>query len=135
MHASHQARKPQATAWLLAAAAGIPTIGWFSQRAMAGNPIKVNGTFIFSGTGDTADFTPDSSRVIYTASQNTAGVIELFSAPSSGGGSNVRLNGNLVAGGNVLGFGGDLHVSPDSSRVVYVADQNVNETYELFSVP
>ena len=36
MQTARQARKPNATAWIFAAVAGIPSIGWFSQHAIAG---------------------------------------------------------------------------------------------------
>ena len=43
----------------------------------------------------------------------------------------VKLNGPLVAGGNV----GQYVISDDSAWVIYLADQVVDEVYELFSVP
>jgi hypothetical protein len=39
-----------------------------------------------------------------------------------------KLNGTLVSGGQVI----DFHISPDSSRVVYKADQETDEQFELF---
>ena len=50
-----------------------------------------------------------------------------------GGGAGVKLNGLLPAGGNVDYSG--FAISPDSARVVYSADQQTDEVYELFSVP
>lgn len=67
---------------------------------------------------------PDSSRVVYLADQDTDGVDELYSV-SLAGGSSVKLNGPLVEGGNVS----DFRISPDNTRVVYRADK------ELYSVP
>ncbi|MCH2065069.1 MAG: hypothetical protein MK194_15245, partial [Roseibacillus sp.] len=43
-----------------------------------------------------------------------------------------KLNGALPAGGNA--FSG-FQVSPDGSTVVYVADQDTNNVFELYSVP
>jgi len=43
----------------------------------------------------------------------------------------VKLNGAFTAGGDV---DPSFRISADSSRVLYVADQNVNEVDELFSV-
>jgi Tol biopolymer transport system component len=60
----------------------------------------------------------------------TDGVLELYSVPL-GGGSPVKLNGPLVSGGDV----GAALISPDSSRIVYLADQEADEVDELYSVP
>ena len=43
--------------------------------------------------------------------------------------SNIKLNTVLVAGGNVW----DFAVSPDSSRVVCLADQDTDEVQELYA--
>jgi len=75
---------------------------------------------------------PNGSRVLYHADQNADEVFEIFSVPS-GGGTSVRLNGPLVALGDVNAAG--LQFSPDSARVLYTADQFVDETVELFCVP
>ena len=85
---------------------------------------------------------PDSERVVYVSDQNTDGVYELFSVPI-GGGSIVRLNADLPLGGDVTVAGEllatngrpDFLISSDSKHVVYVADQNTDNVYELFSVP
>ncbi|MGI0025647.1 MAG: FIMAH domain-containing protein, partial [Nitrososphaera sp.] len=60
---------------------------------------------------------------------DTDDVHELFSVPLAGG-TPTKLNGALVSGGDVFGF----QISPDSSRVAYVADQDTDEVSELFSV-
>ena len=41
----------------------------------------------------------------------------------------VKLNGALVAGGNLSGI---HRFGPDSSRVVYRADQDTDEVFELY---
>ena len=47
------------------------------------------------------------------------------------GGPVTRLNGAQTAGGNVDAY----FVSPDAARVVYLADQQTDDVWELFSVP
>jgi Tol biopolymer transport system component len=75
---------------------------------------------------------PDSSRVVYLAEQDTDNVPELYSVPIVGpAASGIKLNPALVAGGVVSTF----QISPDSNRVVYQADQETNDVYELYSVP
>ena len=71
---------------------------------------------------------PDSTRVLYVSI--LSGNLELYSVPSAGG-SAVKLNSAMPSGGNVA----EYHVSPDSSRVVYLADQQTDEVFELYSVP
>ncbi len=107
-------------------------------------PVKLNGPFVaggdvsFSGLG-AARFriSPDASRVVYRADQQVDERFELYSVPIDGSASAVKLNGPLVAGGDVaMAFGtGDFQVSPDGTRVVYRADQDVDERFELYSVP
>jgi hypothetical protein len=82
--------------------------------------------------GDVVDFllSPDGQYVLYRADQDTDNVSELYSVPSAGPASaGVKLNGVLVADGDVhSGF----QVSPDSGRVVYMADQQTDEVRELY---
>lgn len=58
------------------------------------------------------------------------GPFELYSVSLTGGPS-VKLNGPLVAEGNVSHF----IISRDSAHVIYRADQDADEVYELYSVP
>ncbi|NJN18146.1 MAG: hypothetical protein HC822_18710 [Oscillochloris sp.] len=74
---------------------------------------------------------PDSSRVLYRADQNRDEVFELYSVPITGSGVPVRLNSDLPPNGNVSFT---FAISPDSRRVVYLADQQSDEVHELFSV-
>ena len=76
------------------------------------------------------ELTPDGSRVIYSADQDTNNVHEIFSVPI-GGGTVTKLNSTLVSGGSVFEF----QVSPDSSTVVYRGDQDTARIDELFAVP
>ena len=69
----------------------------------------------------------DSSRVVYEADQDTAGVIELYSV-AIGGGSVVKLNTPLVANRNVSSF----QVNPSNKQVIYISDQDTDEVFELY---
>jgi Tol biopolymer transport system component len=76
---------------------------------------------------------PNSSRVAYVADQDTAGMMELFSVPITGG-PIVKLNPTITdEDGSV--DSGTLAFSPDSSRVVFISDWETYANYELFSVP
>jgi hypothetical protein len=75
----------------------------------------------------------DGARAVYRADQDTAGKNELYSVSTSGG-SVTKLNPSLVAGGNVQGIA--LPVGPDDgNRLTYRADQEVDNRFEIYSVP
>jgi Tol biopolymer transport system component len=94
--------------------------------------VKLNKTLVAGGQVWSWWISPDSSRVVYQAEQDTDEVWEVYSVPLAGPASEgVKLNKTLVAGGGLAG----LTISPDSSRVVYRADQEVDQAFELYSVP
>src|SRR5262249_40728650 len=110
---------------------------------IAGGPaVKLNGALVNGGNvlhpscRRPAAITPDGTRVVYLPDQQVDERFELFSVPITGG-TAIRLNGNLVAGGDVqpLSFTEPFALSADGARVVYVADQEVDERVELYSVP
>jgi Tol biopolymer transport system component len=68
--------------------------------------------------------------VFYTASEDGARA-ELFRVPIDGSAAPVKLSAPLVNRGNVAFF----DVTPDGSRAVYQADQEVDERFELYSAP
>jgi Tol biopolymer transport system component len=88
-------------------------------------PIKLNppvgGSGVFSVL---TRITADSTAAVFRANGN------LFSAPINGG-TPVRLNRPLPAGGIVFSF----QLSPDGSTVVYNADQDTDNVREIYSVP
>ncbi len=109
----------------------VPLVG----PAEAG--VKLNRDLVDGGSvkffpPDAVQISADSSRVVYMADQQINGQDELYSVPLSGpAGLGVKLNGLLTGGGNVMAF----RISPDSSRVVYLADQDIDNVYELYSTP
>jgi Tol biopolymer transport system component len=104
-------------------------------------PVRLNASL--PAGGDVLNdylFTPDGTRVLYVADQDQDEVAELFSVRADGSAPPVKLSGTLVAGGDVLSGNGSpsrtfLRVSPDSTRVVYLADAATDEQIELYSVP
>jgi Tol biopolymer transport system component len=103
--------------------------------------VKLNGPLVANGSLLMVRVSPDGTRVVYLASQEHVGVNELYSVPSDGSAPAVKLNPALVAGGDVAPPFGSLPVAdalaldPTGARVVYLADQYVDEDMELFSVP
>jgi Tol biopolymer transport system component len=77
--------------------------------------------------------TPDSSRVLYVADQDTAGMMELYSVSITGG-PITKLNPPITASDGEV-EGSLVSFTPDSSRVVFMAEWEINNAYELFSVP
>ena len=75
----------------------------------------------------------DSTRVVYLSDHSDVAFFdEIYSVPIDGSSAPIRLSGPRVAGGELFDIG---QVSPDSSRVVYVADQDTDEAFELYSAP
>lgn len=108
----------------------------YSVPVAGGTPIKLNGALVPGGDvgAGAGAFTisPDSSRVVYLADQQTVDVLELYSVPITGGVA-TKLHPPLAADRDVDVF--NLHISPDSSRVVYRADQDTNQVFEIYSAP
>lgn len=99
------------------------------------DPVKVNGPLPMGPvTGDVGDFeiTADGG-VVYLADGEVENVFELYRAPV-GGGTVTKLSGPMVAGGGV-DPNGQWELSPDGSRVLYLAEQETDGLLELFSVP
>ena len=98
----------------------------------AASNVKLN-LALPSGAGLTQfKISPNSQRVVFMGDMETRNNYELFSVPINGPSSSVvKINATLVTFGDVFNF----EISPDSSRVVYIADQIENEVYELFSTP
>jgi hypothetical protein len=96
-----------------------------------GTPLKLNGPLVPGGGVSAMKLDPTGARVIYVADQKLDGVLELFAVPL-GGGPSVQLSGSMVQGGDV----DQLHftLTADGLSVVYLADQEINNQYELYRV-
>lgn len=99
----------------------------------SGSAVKVNAPLVAGGSVSTSSFsiTADSAYVLYRADQDSDEVVELYSRPTDGSGSAVKVNGPLVSGGDVS----QSQTSPSGNHVVYVADQDTDGVNELFSRP
>jgi hypothetical protein len=103
----------------------------------SGTPIMLNAPFppgggVFAqsslGTRHTVALAPGGRHVFYLAEQETDGVVELFGVPLDGSSAPRKRSAPLVAGGNVVDF--VLRSTPGA--LLYRADQEVDETFELF---
>lgn len=93
---------------------------------------RVNGTLVAEG-----DVLPgivvsrDGRRVLYRADQDTDGVVDLYSVALAAPGTSAKVNGALVAGGEVSRV---FALSADGSRAAYVADQDTDDLNEAYTV-
>ena len=90
------------------------------------DPLPTNGDVGLFGI----KLSPDGSRVVYSADQETNNVHEIFSVPI-GGGTVTKLNTTLPSGSFIAEF----KFTPDSSTVVYRGEQDTVGIDELFAVP
>lgn len=104
----------------------------YSVPLAGGTVVKLNAPMVSGGDVNNLNLSPDGSTVVYLADQETDGVDELYSVAVTGG-TATKLNGALVGGGDVEPYSWDI--SPDGTRVVYIADQEADERWELYSVP
>ena len=91
--------------------------------------------------GDVLEFewAPDSSLIAYRADQDFNGVIELYANQPSATSTPTKVNSPLPDGGPLdvaaePGSGFDVFEwAPDNSWIAYIADQDTNDVFELFT--
>lgn len=99
----------------------------------ASDSVSLGGSFVEGGAIQSFSTSPDGQYLVLRADKLVDERFELWSVPIAGpAGEMVRLNPALVAGGDVENT---IDISPDSTRVAYVADQTTNETFRPWSVP
>lgn len=95
--------------------------------------VSLGGSFADGGQAQELALSPDSQYLVFTADRLVDERVELWSVPIAGpAAAAVRLNPTLVANGDVLG---GFRISPDSTRVAYIADQASDERFFPYSVP
>ena len=103
--------------------------------AQAARPVKLSGTMVsggllYSGFKITTPTNPANARAVFMAERVSVGVRELWSTPIAGG-DPINLSGALVSGGDVRSF----QLSKDGLHALFLADKEIDETVELYSVP
>lgn len=73
---------------------------------------------------------PAGTEVVFLRSDDVA-TLQLYRVPLDGSAPPTRLSGSLAQGGNVV----DFALAPDGARVVFRADAEVDDRFELWSVP
>ena len=77
--------------------------------------------------------TGGSERVVYRVGRTVQGEHELWSVPGNGSSATAqKISRSMVPAGGVDGY---FQISPDGSRVLYLADATDNGSFSLYSVP
>jgi Tol biopolymer transport system component len=104
-------------------------------------PTRLSGAMVSGGNVTDVRISPDGARVVYVADQDFDDRFELYSVSIDHATPAVKLNGALVAGGDVTtsDLGGPpavyFAISADGTRVVYLADEDTDEHRQVYSVP
>ena len=109
--------------------------GWQPDPApLVGFTRKISGTPM-AGSVSAFAVTPDGSRAVFIANKDTVSLYELYSAPADGSAAPVKISTGLPFGAGdqgVLAF----EISPDSSRVVFLADaHHTGGVNDIYSAP
>jgi len=123
--------------WNDESAGGVRELYSAPTDGPADQQVKLHPQLAAGGAIWDFDFAPDESRVVYLADQETDEVFEVYSVPIAGPASaGVRLNGALPAGSQgVYRFGRRPYFLPDSSRVVFQAEQDSPTRFDVYSAP
>ncbi len=114
----------------------------FSVPIGGGEPTKLNDTLAKNDEGKVKgnvisfEISLDGSKVVYKADQETDNVFELYSVPI-GGGKPIRLKDTIAENdkGDIIGKVLEFKISPDGNKVIYRTDQDIDDVFELYSVP
>jgi len=100
---------------------------------------KLNSPLVADGDvgAQSYEFGPNGDFLVYLADQDTDGVSELYRVERAMPGVTVKLSDTMVSGGEVLSAVNDqpsFRISPDGLQLTYIADQDTDEVFELYSV-
>lgn len=91
-------------------------------------PFPQGGGVFLQGTQSRVAIATGGRHVFFLGEQDTDGVVELYSVPIDGSAPPREWNAPLVAGGDVTTFA----LRPSPGAVLYRADQDVDEQFELY---
>lgn len=95
---------------------------------------KISGTPM-AGSVTAFRISPNGLTVVFIADKDTAGRAELYSAPADGSAAPIKLSAGLAFGSGDRGVSA-FQISPDSAKVVFLADPNTGGgVNEIFSAP
>lgn len=103
----------------------------FSVTIDGSSAVQLNGPLTTNGSVSAFQISPSNGYVVYLANQEDSQVNELYRTTLTNDvASPVKLNPPLALGGDVSEFS----ISADGQFIVYLADQDVNDRLELYSV-
>lgn len=94
--------------------------------------VQLNPQMVANGRFETFKISPDSTYVIYTASQETQSIDEIYVVPLDASEVARKLHDPLPPSAEVDRR--DFLITPDSNRVVFIAELFEEDKMELFSV-
>ncbi|MCP3981024.1 MAG: hypothetical protein GY716_17140 [bacterium] len=103
-----------------------------SIKSAGGTLTPLNGSLPVTGDVRGFVFAPDGQTVVYWADQDTDETLEIYAVPYLGGVAPIKLNAPLVPDGDVT-F--ELDFTPDASKVIYQADLEVDDRFEIYEAP
>lgn len=98
-------------------------------------PLALSGPLVEGGRVNSFQLDADGCEVLYRATQVLPTVNEAFAVLADGSAPAVRVNPPLPPGPTVGDVSAIFRISSDGARVVFAADQEVDDLFELFSVP
>jgi hypothetical protein len=110
------------------------TIALALPSPAAAQGTRVNAPVVPGGYVGFFEISADGSRVFYSGWQTTVGILEVFDVPLDGSQATRALSAPLLPGRSCSPTS-SFQVSPDETRVLYLADQDTDEKLELYSVP
>ncbi|HXV75086.1 MAG TPA: hypothetical protein VD788_02115, partial [Candidatus Polarisedimenticolaceae bacterium] len=94
-----------------------------------GTPVELSGSLVAGGGARLYGSTADGLTAVFDADALVVNRYEVFAVPAAGG-QRARLSGPMPPGGSQVGL---LRVSPDGARVVYLADQETDQLFDLYA--
>jgi Tol biopolymer transport system component len=104
----------------------------WSVPLTGGVPTNLTGPLVQNGDLQYFEVSKDGNWVAFAANKDVVNAFELYVVPTAGG-IPVKLSGATVAGGNVMATG--FAFSPDSTRVLFLADKDTDNVLALYSAP
>jgi hypothetical protein len=103
----------------------------FTTSPISQDNIRLTGSLPAFANANTITWSPNSLLIAYLADVNLIDINELFVVDPSNPpvGAPVPISGSLVTGGQVT----DYAWSPDSFQLAYLADQFIDEQFELYT--
>jgi len=113
----------------------------FSMPMGGGEPVRLSMPLpIGPVVGRIHDFlvSPDGAWTVYLADGETQNHFELYSVPSDGSAPAAAISGTLPPNASVGGYPAEkdaFRITPDSTRVVYLADAEIVGDFNLYVAP